>query len=388
MNILNLKRILAAAALTLAAQANAEDIDLFLGMPPSIAGAPNVLIILDNTGNWTAPFTEERGALEEVFTGLRGEKINVGLMMFTETGDGDSNVDGGYIRAAIRPMDVDPNAERYAAMIAEFHVRDDKSNSGKAGLAMAEAYHYYKGASTAPLTPPWAGNNKNKTDWGTSFTANDYNGPNASTAVWALADNALDSKSATIYNSPVDPTSCAKNYIIYISNGAVQDSNSDNRQAETLLTLQRGDTAQISISPSGSADVVADEWARFMKQSVLDITTYTIDIDPVTTGQGPGWSALLKSMADESGGSNFVAGSTNLGNIVTEIINEILAVNSVFASVALPAASNAQSTFLNRVYIGQFRPDENVKPRWPGNLKQYKLGLSGTEVKVLDAADT
>jgi len=124
-----------------------------------------------------------------------------------------------------------------------------------------------------------------------------------------------------------------------------------------------------------------------MKQSVLDISTYTVDVDPVTTGQGPGWSALLKSMADESGGSNFVAGSTDLKRIIKEIISEILAVNSVFASVALPAASNAQSTFLNRVYIGQFRPDENVKPRWPGNLKQYKLGLAGTEVKVLDAGD-
>jgi len=387
--ILNFKQLLMAATLTLAGQASAEDIDLFLGMPPSIAGAPNVLIILDNTGNWTSPFNVEKAALVDVFNGLEDEEINVGLMMFTETGGGDSNTDGGYIRAAIRPMDVDDNAEDYANMIDEFHVRGDKSNSGKAGLAMAEAYHYYKGLA------PHAGNRKNKSDWGVfPGTSNTYNqsGGNSSCCsesqdVWALSGNALDSKNGSPYNSPVDPTSCAKNYIIYISNGAVQDSNSDNRQAETLLTAQSGDTTQISISPSGSADVVADEWARFMKQSVLDITTYTVDIDPVTTGQGPGWSALLKSMADESGGSNFVAGSTDLENIIKEIISEILAVNSVFASVALPASSNAQSTFLNRVYIGQFRPDENVKPRWPGNLKQYKLGLDGTEVKVLDAVN-
>ncbi len=379
MNFFNMKRAMMAVVFTLSAQAMAEDIDLFLGTAVD-PGTPNVLIILDNTGNWTSPFTAEQEALVDVFEGLPSGEINVGLMLFTETGSGDSNTDGGYIRAAIRLMEDGSGSDSrqlYANMIDQLHVRDDKSNSGKAGLAMAEAYHYYKGLA------PHAGNRKNKTD----FTANDYNDPSASTAVWNLPGNALSSKDDTSYTSPIDPTSCGKNYIIYISNGAVQDSNSDNRQAETLLTAVAGDTTQIRISPSGSADVVADEWARFMKQSALDITTFTVDINPVTNGQGPGWSALLKSMADVSGGGNFVAGETELEGILDDIFNKILAVNSVFASVALPAASNAQSTFLNRVYIGQFRPDEDVKPRWPGNLKQYKLGLDGTEVKVLDAND-
>src|SRR5690606_24446781 len=63
-------------------------------------------------------------------------------------------------------------------------------------------------------------------------------------------------------------------------------------------------------------------------------------------------------------------------------------VNSVFASVALPASANTQSTFLNQVYIGMFRPDENARPRWYGNLKQYKLGFDGDNVlRVLDQTD-
>ena len=51
--------------------------------------------------------------------------------------------------------------------------------------------------------------------------------------------------------------------------------------------------------------------------------------------------------------------------------------NSVFASASLPVSVNTQGTFLNQVYIGVFRPDADALPRWPGNLKQYKLGIVG-----------
>ena len=38
--------------------------------------------------------------------------------------------------------------------------------------------------------------------------------------------NALDSKAATVYNTPVIPGSCAKNFIIYLSNGAATHNSS------------------------------------------------------------------------------------------------------------------------------------------------------------------
>ena len=34
-----------------------------------------------------------------------------------------------------------------------------------------------------------------------------------------------------------------------------------------------------------------------MKKSPRAITVYTVDVNKVTTGQGPGWTAMLKSMA-------------------------------------------------------------------------------------------
>lgn len=371
--------------------ASAEDTDLFVGIPPSSTDLPNVLIILDNTGNWTAPFTNEIAAFRSAINALPPDKFRVGLMMFTETGGGNSNVDGGYIRAAIRTLDTDYKT-KYISLIDSLGAIADKSNSGKAGKSMADAYYYFAGM------PPYTGNNKNKTD----YTGNLF-GTEASKAIYALPGNALNSKGGTPYTSPVLPGSCAKNFIIYISNGAVQDANADNVAAKTELSTTAAAAAipnfsatqaiaTIPISPAGSQEVVADEWARFMKKSDLAITTYAIDVNKVTTGQGPGWTALLKSMAAVSSGKYFdvnsaVNGGEEIRKALETIFSEIQSVNSVFAAVSLPVSVNTQGTFLNQVFVGMFRPDQDGLPRWSGNLKQYKLGFpaGSSTLSLLDA---
>jgi type IV pilus assembly protein PilY1 len=68
------------------------------------------------------------------------------------------------------------------------------------------------------------------------------------------------------------------------------------------------------------------------------------------------------------------------------IFNEVQAVNSVFASVSLPASVNAQGQFLNQVYVGMFRPDATAAPRWMGNLKQYQVGYDTNGNLVLQDA--
>lgn len=371
-----------ACLLLLQQSAKAEDIDLFLGTPPGTTEVPNVLIILDNTANWTTPFTNEQAALAAVFNALPVDKFRVGLMFFTETGSPNNNIDGGYVRAAIRLMDA-TNKPLYANLINGLDVGDDKSNGGKAGLTMAEAYYYFNGSA------PRSGNHKVKTDYTGNVTAGAYLAN--SRAVWALPNNALPSVNGSPYTSPV-VTGCAKNFIIYISNGAVQDNNSDTSTATTLLSAAGGNTTAIPISPSGSQDNVADEWARFMKTSSHGITTYTVDVNKVTTGQGPGWTALLKSMAGVSGGKYFnVSSAAGAGAEISAALNtiftEILSVNSVFASASLPTTANTQNTFLNQVFIGMFRPDADAYPRWPGNLKQYKMGVLDNSLELLDADD-
>lgn len=369
-------KVLLAALLVGGLQARAEDIDLFVGMPPDGTAvlAPNVLIVLDNTANWNQPFTNEMAALSSVVGALPEDKFNLGLMLFTETGKDNSNTEGGYVRAAIRPLTADYKS-KFQNLVNSLDKNDDKGNGGKAAKAMWEAYQYYSGGE------PHAGNGKVKSDY-----AGNASGSNASKAIYALAGNALDSKNATVYNAP-QAQGCVKNYIIYISNGAAQDNNSDLTAATKALSDAGGSTTQIPISPSGSQGNVADEWARFMKQSQYAITTYTVDIDKVTNGQGPGWTALLKSMANVSGGRYFdvTNSGTQIADALTAIFSEIQAVDSAFASVSLPASVNTEGRYLNQIFVGLFRPDRDSFPRWYGNLKQFKVERIDGELITADA---
>ncbi|HEU0225706.1 MAG TPA: hypothetical protein VFR29_09740, partial [Steroidobacteraceae bacterium] len=216
--------------------------------------------------------------------------------------------------------------------------------------------------------------------------------------IYSLPGNALNSFAGSPYNSPVLPGNCGRHFIIYISNGAAQDNAADVSTGTAMLSAAAaaedidGATATIPISPSDSQVNVADEWTRFMQRSSLGIVTYTVDVDKITTGQGPGWSALLRSMAGVSNGRYFDVSSGNGGaeiaDALARIFSEIQSVNSAFASVSLPVSVNSQGTFLNQVYVGMFRPDPNALPRWSGNLKQYKLGIVDNALRTLDADDT
>jgi type IV pilus assembly protein PilY1 len=101
----------------------------------------------------------------------------------------------------------------------------------------------------------------------------------------------------------------------------------------------------------------------------------------------------MRSMSEGVGGGEYydLKGETFDPNdfelALADAFNRILSRNSVFASVALPAAANEQSTFLNQVFVGLFRPDGGGDPRWFGNLKQYQLGIDESDqtLKALDA---
>ena len=376
--------ILCLLAGSLNAAAHAEDIDLFVGTQAGSNNLPNVLFIIDNTANWNQAFTNEMAALSNTFANLPVNddgtpKFNVGIMLATETGSPNNNISGGYVRAAIRPMTA-ANKAAYAALISSLNVLADKGNGGYSALNMAEAYRYFTSGV------PYAGNYKVKAD----FAGNIF-GTAASSAIYGLGDNALSSLSAGTYNGP-GGNGCNKFFIIFVSNGPNQESSSTDAQANGMLSAAGGSITQIALSPTGSQGNPSDEWARFMHQNSLNVSTYTIDVDPPTGGQGPGWSALLKSMANVSGGKYTAVSSTTgsgaqISDAVNKALSEIQAVNSVFASVSLPLSVNSQGTYLNQVYVGLFRPDPDAFPLWGGNLKQYKLGHVGTDLKLKDADD-
>lgn len=392
---------LAALLLVLQLPVMAEDTDLFVGVSPSATDLPNVLIVLDNTANWNTKFTNEISALQTVISGLpvNGDgsaKFRLGFMLFTESGSGNSGLDGGYVRAAVRELNTNYK-NKLVALLGSLDKEIDKSNGGKLGNTMTDAYRYLTGGT------PFTGNNKNKTDYNGNTT-----GTAESRAIYALTGtavtgstyvmngNALASKGATTYNSAIPTGSCGKAFIIYISNGKAQDNTSDTTAATDALKAAAGGgaagtsaAATIPLTPSGSQDNVGDEWARFMRKSSAGVVTYTIDVDRETTNSGLGWSALLNSMAKQSDGKYFAVASGSLGSAILrameDIFSEIQSVNSVFASVSLPVSVNTQGTYRNQVYIGVFRPDQSANPRWYGNLKQYRLATLNGDLKLVDA---
>ncbi len=360
-----------------------DDTDLFLANPAYAAARPNVLIFLDNTANWNTPFENEKIALASVFAGL-SDNYNVGLMMYTETGSGNDGPDGAYVRAAVRQMDP-LKRTLMASLISSFDKIGDKGNNATVSLAMHEIYAYFAGATARSGI-------KLKRD----YTGNAIPGLLKSNQIYALPGNALSSAADTGYESPITD-GCQRNILIYISNGAPNDNNSSLSAAEGLLSGLLGKTPDtIGLTPDGQQGNWADEYARFMANADISplpgdqhVTTYTIEVDPASTGQGPATTALFKSMAVNGNGKYFaVSGgnATELETALNQILREVQAVNSVFASSTLPVSVNVRGTHLNQVYIGVFRPDAAKAPHWFGNLKLYKLGLD-TATSTLFLAD-
>jgi hypothetical protein len=136
----------------------------------------------------------------------------------------------------------------------------------------------------------------------------------------------------------------------------------------------------------------ADEWSRLLHDKGVPVTgstvrspvtTYTIDVynaQPNATH-----TALLMSMAKAGGGKYFAAKNEQaILDALRQIIIEIQAVNTTFASTSLPVNATNRSQNENQVFIGMFRPDPDAKPRWFGNLKRYQLIASGANIELGD----
>jgi len=132
-----------------------------------------------------------------------------------------------------------------------------------------------------------------------------------------------------------------------------------------------------------------DEWARCIYQKGVPVAggdnqtaaMYTIDV--YNAQQNNDHTALLMSAASQGGGKYFSATNEDaVLNSLKQIFAEIQSVNSTFASASLPVNATNRAQNENQVFIGMFRPDPGMKPRWYGNLKRYQLVFEGDGVTV------
>ena len=357
---------------------SAEDIDIY-GRPPSANDLPNVLIVWDNSANWsadivvpncyftqdgipttdgpkaTAPdkeqgkkFAIEKCAIYNVIDALQPltaadpPRFNIGFMLFNESGADQ----GGYPRQQFVPL-TRANAAIYKSLIKSISINGDKANNGPYAQALYEAYLMF--ARKAPHHGTLG------TKWDrTAVAAGRYVGAPGS--------------------------GCGTNNIIFVSNGSPNENNTD---AGALLQNAGGDTTLITYPPgqvtNSDQNNWSDEFARFLRNAdvsdrdgVQSIVTHGIAV--VGSSSDGLYPNFINGIATQGGGQFRSASNVaDLRRFLLNIFNSIEAANSVFASASLPISVNAQGTYKNQVFIGMFRPDRLARPRWMGNLKQYQI---------------
>ena len=337
-----------------------DDTDIFLINPNVASERPNVLIIWDNTANWgqtvdgNTAYSLEKQALQTVINGLSNQ-FNVGLMLFTETGGGNSNIRGSYPRYAIRQMDA-TNKATLTTLINGLDQGNDRGSNAQYARALYEASLYFGGQLAM------AGSGQVKRD--------------------AAAFDASGNR----YVSPQNG-GCQKNYVIFIGNGPTDSSENNGEEARLTSLGGKRPTDPIPLSPDAEQANWQDEYGRYFgstdivpgvagTQSMTVFTLMVYDQARVNQRTTASVISLLKSTGRQSGGDYYAA--TSLQSIIDALnsaFKRIEADDSIFTSSTLPVSVNVRGTQLNQVYMGVFRPDASMGPRWFGNLKMYKFGL-------------
>lgn len=388
---------IAAAIMGASFVASAEDIDIYKGSV-STSTAPNILFVLDNSANFdssvssadlakftctysdgTAPSMQgtvagiQQCAMAKAIEALTPGAVNIGFMGYNANAftaapyNCASGGKGGCLLRSIVPMTADEKASALTWIKSWKRSNSDPGNWIKAtnkanGAVMQEAWAYYAGQRGI---------------------------------------------SGTQYGGVGTGSGCQNNYIVFLGNAYDTNSGPNDADSEVLSLLNTAPhitaAQKVAIVPpyasitacpgkenntrhdSYNTGLWGDEWARYMHQTGLSpydgsqgITTYTIGI--LGSDCRKTYPALLTTTANYGGGKYYASYDfSGVFGAISEILNEVQAVNSVFASVSLPISVNAQGTYENQVFLGMFRPDEHGLRRWAGNLKQYQVGVSGAD---------
>src|SRR5437867_785975 len=232
MKLMTYKRtllLLLVATMTVASslRAGAEDIDIFVGAAGGAGGA-NVLIVLDNTSNWSDNAHKWPGGLLQGQAELQAlinlvptlsANINVGLMMFNQNGNSPC-CSGGYIRYAMQPM----NATNQAALLAVLNdlyanITDPlnkAASNASYSMALFDAFKYFGGyTSPAHALDDVAGTPQDATNFGPAVFAtppSTFNKPDPLGYV--------PGSNYTVYSPPTAAADACggKNYVIFVGN--------------------------------------------------------------------------------------------------------------------------------------------------------------------------
>jgi type IV pilus assembly protein PilY1 len=388
------------SAFVLPTVVRADDIDLFLGSQGGTINAPNIIFLIDNSTNWSRAAQHwpdsggiqaaaELAAVSAVLNQITSTKpANVGLAMLTTYSGTTANgatpgTGGGYIRFGVRDMTVPANKIALqtilAGIAADYTGNTEKVNTASKDedAAFYEIYKYLSGlpAFTGPanqnIYADVAGNSQTLSGAGQHLTSG-----------FALS-------SGGVYQSPINSGQpCAATYIIYITNNA--NNFGSNGQAAYESAIANVSPALVATSPT---DTWTDEWTYFLNTNGVIVPSgnnngavVTYVLDAWYAQDDVGYSTSLNNAAKMGGsGASFQVGSEQaIAAALGQILSQIQAVNSTFASASLPVNTTNRAQNLNQVFIPMFRPDPSAKPRWMGNLKEFQLISSSGNLNLGD----
>jgi type IV pilus assembly protein PilY1 len=296
--------------------------------------------------------------------------INVGLMRFDShlySDFQDRDAQGGPVLLPV--TDIDQTGTR-----GDFHSRvDDLTAYGSTPITetLYEAQLYFRGQDAY---------------YGV-FPNNDHQSVSES----------FDPGNSGKYLSPIE-SECGKNFIVLLSDGEpTGDDNADSKINSLVgdmsgLVLGSCDHGPDYVSGAND-DTCFDELAEFMYEAdhatddlgndlpgKQNIITYTVGFGLET------YSDFLESAADHGGGKSYFANDAKeLGTAFTDIVSEILSVNTTFTAPAISVNAFNRITHNNQLYFALFKPDD--APNWAGNVKKFEIGLLDGEPEFLDASN-
>ena len=342
-----LSTLLSATLAVFSLHTGAEDIDIFVGSSAGSGADPKILIILDNSANWSRASQKWPGGLVQgqaearaiqTLVGESGGNIKMGLMEFATSGSGHP---GGFIRKSIAPLDAANKAQFSSSMTTIFNginsPNEKVASSFGYGDLMYSAFNYFSGAAAiAPST----------------------------TVVSSLADTNGYTSNYSTFRSPLsDDNACGRNFVIFIGNnvnGAVDGDTPANSSALVSLggsvspqlpytnytTSTSTTSANLGYTSQCFASLAACSTADYATQCAVDGAYSSCTCNPTNTTTSLDACAAGQSRFAVYGNTNTGGTTSTVGPTAQTPVTNTGGISSCYATSA--AASTAVTSGVDK----------------------------------------
>lgn len=224
-------------------KASTEDIDIFSVDPNNTVGRPNVLIVLDNSANWSRQSQQWPGGLQQgqsevraitrVVNELPDGAFNLGLMEFITSGS-SGDTDSGFVRFDIRPMSATNKANLSNILYGP--------DAGGAPIASSIFSNINSPDEKRPQGNPFG-----NLFWDIyNYLAGIAHSNGGAGTLDALSDDEAYTTKHSVFQSPLSAAdACSRTIVIFIGNNVQAGPTSDSAANVNALTALGGDTDQI-----------------------------------------------------------------------------------------------------------------------------------------------